>query len=415
MEQQFGNLLFALAFLFACSYFIGGILSKLRIPWILGALLVGIAAHTIVQQKWLLGETSVSISFGFLAQLGVLFLLFFIGLQIDLKALRQLSQDIIWITVLNTLFPFLFGVAVMLLWGYGWLVALVVGLTRMPTAEAVIVPILDEFRMVKTRVGSLIIGAGVLDDVIEVFLVAVVSVWIAQSGTTAASLPEEIGSILGKTLVFIAVAIALYRWGAKPIAQWLPPKVGNLVLFAIVVLFILGSVARFAGIGLVVGAIVAGIVVAPVLNTLQRSGSMAIEVFQAVGYGLFGVIFFLWIGMSVDLSGLIAHPALAILLFGAAFFGKLLGVFVMVPMGKIDWREAWTVGIGLNARLTTEIIVAKLLYDAHLIDSALFTALVAASSVSTIAVPLLFVALVRKWGNALRQLPSIAVQKKMMR
>jgi len=105
----------------------------------------------------------------FLADLGVLFLLFFIGLQIDLKDMRDQSGDIIWLTVLNTTVPFLMGMAVMLALGYGWLMAFVIGLTRMPTAEAVIVPILDEFKLIRTRVGELIIGAGVLDDVIEDF------------------------------------------------------------------------------------------------------------------------------------------------------------------------------------------------------------------------------------------------------
>jgi len=75
----------------------------------------------------------------------------------------------------------------------------------------------------------------------------------------------------------------------------------------------------------------------------------------------------------------------------------------MVPMHKLSVKEAWTIGIGLNARLTTEIIVAKLLLDARLIDLHLFTALVAASSVSTVVVPLLFTLLVRKWGDQLRQ------------
>jgi len=85
----------------------------------------------------------------FLADLGVLFLLFYIGLQIDLKEMLNQSGDIIRLTVLNTLVPFLMGMAVMLALGYGWLMALVIGLTRMPTAEAVIVPILDEFKLIR--------------------------------------------------------------------------------------------------------------------------------------------------------------------------------------------------------------------------------------------------------------------------
>ena len=73
----------------------------------------------------------------------------------------------------------------------------------------------------------------------------------------------------------------------------------------------------------------------------------------------------------------------------------------MVPMKKLSVREAWIIGIGLNARLTTEIIVAKLLLDAKLIDIHLFTALIAASSLSTVIVPLIFTLLMRRWGDQL--------------
>ena len=64
-------------------------------------------------------------------------------------------------------------------------------------------------------------------------------------------------------------------------------------------------------------------------------------------------------------------------------------------------REAWIVGIGLDARLTTEIIVAQLLFNAGLIDVRLFTALVAAASFTAIIVPLGFALLIRRWGEQL--------------
>jgi Ca2+-transporting ATPase len=90
---------------------------------------------------------------------------------------------------------------------------------------------------------------------------------------------------------------------------------------------------------------------------------------------------------------------LAIVLFLAGTLGKLFGVLMMVPMKKMHLKEALIVGVGLNARLTTEIIVSQLLYSAGIIDLKLFTALVAASSFTAIAVPLLFSLLIRFWGE----------------
>jgi len=74
----------------------------------------------------------------------------------------------------------------------------------------------------------------------------------------------------------------------------------------------------------------------------------------------------------------------------------------MVPMKKLSTREAWTIGIGLDARLTTEIIVVKMLLEAGLLDKTLFTALVGAASFTAISVPLLFTLLMRRWGEDLR-------------
>ncbi|SMC08860.1 calcium-translocating P-type ATPase, PMCA-type [Nitratiruptor tergarcus] len=405
-EQLLGEFLLLLALLFGLTYFLAGFFEKLKIPGILAALFVGMGIHYTpigsILQSGLNGNI-----FTVLADLGVLFLLFFIGLQIDMKEMKSQSSDIILATVLNTLFPFLMGVAVMLYLDYGWLIAFVIGLTRMPTAEAVIVPILDEFNIIRTKVGNYIVGAGVLDDVIEVFLVAFVSVWIGMKSGVVQSESQEITDILINATIFIAAAFIARKFILVPLSKWTKTSVVNLIVLMILTLFIFGGFAEYSDLGLVVGAIVAGIIIRPVFNKAGEIGENATKAVKAVSYGFFGIIFFLWIGMSVDLEGLIKAPELAILLFLAAFVGKLIGILLMVPMKKLTLKEAITIGIGLNARLTTEIIVAKLLLDAKIIDTELFTALVAASSVSTIIVPLTFSLLASRWKDEFVSAPAI--------
>lgn len=397
-EFRVGELLLELALLFAFTYLLAGLLERKRIPGILAALFVAMAVRYVpLGERLLSPEFHVPLSF--LADLGVLFLLFFIGLQIDLKEMREQSGDIVWLTVLNTTVPFLLGMAVMLVLGYGWLLAFVIGLTRMPTAEAVIVPILDEFKLIHTRVGEFIIGAGVLDDVIEVFLVALVSVWI---GEKAGDVGGNITGILTGALAFILLAWLGYRWLIALLAHWLPRRPRNLMLLSVFILFGFGGLSEYSSLGMVVGAITAGVLVRPTFNTMGVVGEEVMQTIQSVSYGFLGLLFFFWVGLNADVEGMFHEPVLAILLFLAAFVGKLLGVFIMVPMGKITVREAWSIGIGLNARLTTEIIVAQLLFDAKLIDVHLFTALLAASAFSTVSVPLLFALIVRRWGELLR-------------
>ena len=99
-------MLLDLALLFTSTYLLAGLLSRIHIPGILGALFIAMAAHYTPVGRHLL-SSGIYEPFSFFAHLGVMFFLFFIGLQIDLKEMRGLSRDILWLTVLNTTVPFL--------------------------------------------------------------------------------------------------------------------------------------------------------------------------------------------------------------------------------------------------------------------------------------------------------------------
>ena len=395
-EVELGELLLSLSFIFMLTYTFGHLLSKFRIPSILAALFVGMALSYTPFSAFVHSITAFESTFTFLADLGVLFLLFYIGLQIELGEMKKSSADIIWLTALNTLFPFLFGAAAMLLYGYGWAVALVIGMTRMPTAEAVIVPILDEFKMIKTRVGTFIIGAGVLDDIIEVVLVGIVSVWI---GVKSGQSHGGVIGLLAGIFVFLLLFLAFYRWIPQMMQKWEPENLSALMLFSLVVLFGFGGFGEYVELGMVVGAITAGVIMRPLFEHEEQKGELLAKTTQTLSYGFFGVLFFFWVGFNADMEGFLQEPFLAVVLYLAGTLGKLCGVMLMVPMKKMVLKEAVIVGVGLDARLTTEIIVAQLLYSAAIIDQKLFTALVAASSFTAITVPLLFSLLIRFWGK----------------
>ena len=395
-EFELGELLLSLSLVFALTYVLGYFLSKFKIPSILAALFVGIALSYTPFFTFIHSISTFENTFTFLANLGVLFLLFYIGLQIELGEMKKSSSDIVWLTILNTTIPFIFGVIAMLLYGYGWAIALVIGMTRMPTAEAVIVPILDEFKMIKTRIGTFIIGAGVLDDVIEVILVGIVSIWIgSKSGETHGGL---IGLIVG-IFVFILISLIFYRWMPIVIKKFKPENLSALMIFSLIILFGFGGFGEYVELGMVVGAIIAGVIMRPLFEKEEKKGELLSTQTQTLSYGFFGVIFFFWVGFNADMAGFLQEPLLAIILYLAGTLGKLFGVLLMVPMKKMQLKEAIIVGVGLDARLTTEIIVAQLLFSAAIIDKHLFTALITASSFTAITVPLVFSLLIRFWAD----------------
>lgn len=395
-EIELGELLLSLSLIFGLTYILGYLLSKLRIPSILAALFVGIILSYTPFSPFVHSLAAFETTFTFLADLGVLFLLFYIGLQIELGEMQKSSSDIIWLTVLNTIIPFFFGLAAMLAYGYGWAIALVIGITRMPTAEAVIVPILDEFKMIKTRVGTLIIGAGVLDDIIEVILVGIVSIWI---GVKTGEEHGGVAGLLTGIFFFGLVSWIFYKWLPRIMQKYEPENLSALMIFSLIILFGFGGFGEYVELGMVVGAIIAGVIMRPLFDKDEHKGEFLSKTTQTLSYGFFGVLFFFWVGFTADMEGFLDEPLLAIVLYMAGTFGKLLGVLIMVPMKKISFKEAIIVGVGLDARLTTEIIVAQLLFTASIIDLKLFTALVAASSFTAITVPLIFTLLIRYWGD----------------
>lgn len=396
-DTQLRDILLALGAAFSLSYLLAGCFARFRIPGILAALVVAIA----IQHTWLgalLLATEFQSVLAFLSQLGVLFLLFFIGLQIDIGDMLALGRDILWLTVLKVLLTLALVGAVMFGLGYGALLALIVGLTRVPTAEAVIIPILDEFGLIRTRVGEIIIGTSILDDVIEVLMVALVSIWISGqlTGKSAADGLGDLGLRITGLLLILGLS---YRVVVPWLSHWLPRRVSNMILLAMLVLFSLCGLAEWAGIGMVGGAICAGLIVRPSFDRIGVVGEQARQVIQAVSYGFLAQVFFFSVGLHVDLAGLVDAPLLTTLLVVSALAGKLLSVWLMVPLHRINTREAWTIGVSVNAGLTTEIIVAQLMLNAKMIDPPLFTALVAASSVSTVCVPLVLAMLLRRWRD----------------
>lgn len=392
--------LLVLSALLALTLLVSAVLQRVRIPSMIAALLVGVGARYTPMAHTLSVPADGDL-FGVFAQLGVLFLLFFVGLQIDMRDVRQSGREVLLLTISSTSVPFLLGLVVMLALGYDAVTAVVIGMSLMPTAEVVVVPILDEFGVLHTRVGQLIVSAGTLDDVVEVALVAVVSVWLGSkvAGATASVL---LASAAAGIVVLVGLGWIGSRWLLPRLVRWMPNEAHHLVMVSMCVVLGFVGVATLAGLGPLIGAITAGLAMRPTYSQLGIAGERATQTFRQISYGFFGAIFFLRVGLALDPVSLARAPWLALLLFAAGAGGKIGGVMILRAAKKLTTLEGWAVGVGLDARLTTETIVAQMLYRAKLISGDVFGALVAASALSTIGVPLVFALIVRRWGDRIR-------------
>lgn len=399
MDIELSEVLLEFSLLFVTISAISLLFKRFRLPIVLAPILFGIFVRYTPLAPYLEKETF-QFTLNVLANFGVLLLLFYIGLKIDFAKLEEFGKPILKITLYSILLPFFFGF--LLIWGlgYGAMLALIIGMTRIPVAEAVVIPILEEFNLLNTKVGQFIIGPGILDDVIEVFLVAFVSIWLANKfGHSQAT---SLSLIFSKIFIFIIVAYVGYKWLVPFLGKRVDHSPRIAMVFCLAILLLYAGLAEYVQLGLVIGSLLAGIIITPWLNTLEENlKTTLVDGVQLCAYGFVGIFFFYQIGLLVEPQGVLGHPLLVLGLFLAGTLGKLFSGLLMVHDGSLTLKEGIAVGVGLDVRMTTELIIAKMLLSANAIDTTLYTALIAASSISMVTVPILISIILQRWGNEL--------------
>lgn len=386
MELEIKQILIEFALLFTAITAVSFLFRRLRLPIVLAPVLFGflvqytpLAAH--------LGTDEFRAVLKVMSNFGVIFLLFYIGIQLDLKKFKQLGKPILKLTSYSIVLPFVFTFAFIWAMGYGWFLAIIIGLTSIPVAEAVVVPILNEYNLMRTKVGQFIVGPGILDDIIEVLMISLVSIWLTNYFGIAS--PVNPLFLVAMMVLFLIATWVSYRFLIPFFGKRIEPKPYIAMIYCITVLLLFSSFAQVSDLGLVVGALAAGIAMQPWLSSLKDASSkILIKTIEIIAYGFTGVFFFFEIGLLVDLEGILLHPLFIVMLFLCSTLGKLGASFLMIPSGALTFREALIVGIGLDVKMTTELIVAKMLFSAGAIGAALYTALISASSLSMIIVPI---------------------------
>jgi Kef-type K+ transport system membrane component KefB len=160
-------LMFLLVFMFGASYLLHFLLDRFHLPSLLAPLLVGLVFRLIPQFSWV-GIYASSGELGFLSSLGIMLLIFLVGVRVDVNEFKRQSLNMVSIAILNILFSTLIGMLVLLYYGYSLLISALISSALATVAEATIAPILDELDVIRSRSANLILGPGILDDVLEI-------------------------------------------------------------------------------------------------------------------------------------------------------------------------------------------------------------------------------------------------------
>jgi Ca2+-transporting ATPase len=354
----------------------------LRMPWMFSLVIFGL----IFSAFGFFTQVTKSENFQLLANLGMLILLFMIGLDLDLKEIKSLGPYIaggdLFLcffegTMLALLFYFCFPADV----GNSFPIALITGVTFGTIGEVVLFAILAEFGLVNTKFGQLTLGMGVFDDIVEITMLAIIATLPAFSSTikvTKVQSIPDIKLIITGLIVLLLTTYAIVKVGGKikkalesiRSPPYVPPFLILLTFFS------------FAAIGAIIyenlapiAAIMGGIVAQQIFpDKMLKESRKSIDFF---GNFFLSPFFFLSLGTKMSLAALIAFPLLIIVIVLVSFTSRV-SASTMLFRKLFGAKYAFILGVGLCAKFSTSIIAENLLFTSGLISTTLFSAIIMA-------------------------------------
>jgi Kef-type K+ transport system membrane component KefB len=380
----FLQLAFLIAVILLAAKAAGCVSVRLGQPSVLGELLVGILLgpsllnllHLPFIEGEKLGETIKE-----LGELGVLLLMFIAGLELHLDELTRNTKVSALAGIMGVLAPVLLGTGTGLLFHFGWEAALFLGLTLGATSVSISAQTLMELKVLRTRVGLGLLGAAVFDDVLIILLLSI-TLAIVSGGTSVVG----ILLILLRMVIFL-VASAAFGLYVLPklvrITRTLPISQGVLSLAMVILLFYGVAAEVVGGMAAITGSFIAGLMFARCEEKERLEQGVS-----ALAYGLLVPIFFVSIGLEVNVRDLQAEVLLLTgVIIVIAILSKLFGSGLGARWAGFSWRESWQLGAGMVSRGEVGLIVANVGIGAGLVTGEEFSAIVGMVLASTIVTP----------------------------
>jgi len=398
-HPAFGPILFSLGVLVVLAKFAGLLSERLGQPSVLGELLVGIVLGNVASSLFISGGVAFIRSdptLQVLAEMGVLILLFDVGLEVDLRALVRVGPSALLVGLIGVAAPLALGwaVAAWLLPESPLLTHVFIGATLSATSVGITARVLKDLGKTQSREGQIILGAAVIDDILGLIVLAIVSGAVTASvGGGAAVSAGSIFSILARAVLFFGVTIGLGRFLSAPIvrlASWTGQH-GVLLVFGLALCFTLAYVAELVGLADIIGAFAAGVMLDPHgegLGTPEDHATLS-ELMHPLSM-FFVPVFFVLMGLKVDLANVADGGTL--LLGAGLVVGGLIGK-LLTPLGVIGGGvNRLAVGIGMVPRGEVGLIFAGIgsgltLGGTSVISPAVFSAIVVMVLVTTLVAP----------------------------
>jgi Kef-type K+ transport system membrane component KefB len=359
----------------------GRIVARLGYPSILGELIAGMVIGPPAL-GWIAGSETLTV----LGEVGILLMMLYIGMHLNLGDLRKASGPGLLAAIGGFVVPAGLGFGLMMLTGHTTLEAIFVGLAMGVTSLVTKSRILVDLRILDTRVAYVLMAAALISDLtVLVVFAAIVGPDAAPGSFTLAN-----AGLAGlKAIAFGLLASLVGLRLVPPLGKLLGRLDRASAFLSVVVIGVLfGWAAELAGLHSILGAFVAGLF----LSEQAIGGRLSRDVqkmLATVSVGTLAPIFFVTAGFEVRFSVFRTDFWLVVGVVVVATLGKVVGTTLFYMLGGHPVREGMVVGAGMNGRGAVEIIVAELALEAGIIDRDVFSILVFMAIITTALVPVM--------------------------
>jgi len=343
------ELVLSILLILVVAWVLGSGFTRFGLPAMLGQLLAG-----VILGPPLLGLVSASPSLELIADLGIFFVMFYTGMEMDPGELLEHIWPSISVALGGFILPFILGYFTSRLFGGTVFQSLFVGMGVSITAIAVNSVILHSMAISRTELGHIIIGAAIADDILSLIALSVL-LGLARTGAVDIL---NLSKIILKVVAFFGLTILIGHFVVPRFTRRLHDREAKAFTFAVIAAFVMGYLAELAGLHLIIGAFLAGQFVRKEIME-EKIYAVINDRFYGLSYGFLLPIFFASLSFHLHFSHEWTSIFFVLILTAMAVLGKLVGCGLgLAAFGHNRW-ESVVVGFGMNGRGAVELIVAS--------------------------------------------------------
>jgi len=379
---------------------LGEAMLRLRQPAVMGQLIAGLLLGPSffgflfpdLQHALFPKNTEQKAMIDAISQFGILLLLLLTGMETDLKLVRKTGRASLFASLMGIVIPFLCGVGLGEMLpdsmlpdpGKRLITSLFLGTALSIASVKIVAMVVREMNFMRRVVGQVILASAIIDDSVGWIIVSIIFSLALHGSIETVSLAQ---SVIG-TIVFMVASLTIGRRAVFFIIRWVNDTFVSEFAVITAILVIMGVMALITyliGVHTVLGAFVAGLLVgeSPILTRHID------EQLRGIITAFFAPVFFGIAGLTADLT-ILADPKIALFTIGLiliASVGKFTGAFVGAELGGLTKREGFALACGMNARGSTEVIIATVGLSMGALNQDLFTMIVAMALLTTMAMP----------------------------